>query len=190
VNGCEPNEVIVSSLAPGACFEMPLSRQTVIRGVVLEHLSGSTLVDTGASRHEHWCSEAPVVPFFNESSSEWLKPKGENEMAKKEKKEKLAKAPKEKGLLVTRYEATAKKHEAFLNEEKKSFAALAYRVIVNDGPITFDEIWSKIYRSVTAGTEGKTPKNTVRAALSVLVKNGFLEYVKTREVEKEKAAAA
>lgn len=191
-NGCEPNEVIIAGLPPGSAFEVVLSHTTSVYGIVRKQLAGSTLVDTVTNQNEHVQFECPVIHHKEVTDSEeWLtKIKGESRMAKekKVKAEKAAKIPKELGLLVTRYEATSKKHESFMNEEKKSFAALAYRAIVKDGPITFDEIWSAIYRSVTAGTEGKTPKNTVRAALSVLAKNGFVKYIKTREVAKAVAA--
>jgi hypothetical protein len=107
---------------------------------------------------------------------------------KKVKTKKKRKAKEPKSLLVVRFQATGKKHEKYNKETSKGFAALAYRAIVTDGPITFGEIWSKIYRSVTAGTEGKTPKNTVRAALSVLARDGYIKYIKAREAVKDVAA--
>jgi hypothetical protein len=182
--GCEPGEVLLKTLAAGAAFELILTHTTGIRGVVVRHCAGSTLVDCGA-KQEHWCYDAQVVPHPEVKDVEsWIKSneKGET-MAKSEKK-----VAKVKGLLVVRYEATSKKHEAYSNPEKKSFAALAYRTIVAEGAITFDELWSKIYRNVTGATEGKTPKNTVRASLSVMAKQGFIKYVKTREEAKAVAA--
>jgi hypothetical protein len=83
MTGCDPNEVLISTLKPGACFEMLLTAKHHYHGVVVEHCVGSTLVDLGFER-THWCSEAQVVSHPEAQAKEWLsQTKKENkEMAK------------------------------------------------------------------------------------------------------------
>jgi hypothetical protein len=109
---CEPNEVNLVTLPPGAAFELLLSHATGIRCVVVQQLAGSTLVDCGAKK-EHWCYDAPVVPHPEVTDLEsWINSnaKENNEMATNgEKKQRKAKAAKEpKKLIVTQYEASTR----------------------------------------------------------------------------------
>lgn len=101
-------------------------------------------------------------------------------------KEKKAREPKARTLLVVRYTATDKKAEHLMDEEKKSYAALAYRAIKVHPGCTFDDIWKEIYRTVSGRTEGKTPKNSVHAILHHFVKGGLVK----RSEKREKAEAA
>lgn len=91
-NGCEPNEVIIAGLPPGAAFEVVLSHTTSVYGIVRKQLAGSTLVDTVTNQNEHVQFECPVIHHKEVADSEeWLtKIKGESRMAK----EKKVKAPK------------------------------------------------------------------------------------------------
>jgi hypothetical protein len=82
MNGCELNEVLLRTLPAGTCFELDLVTRRK-RGVVLEHLSGSTLVDLNEGPG-HYCMDCPVIPHSEERPGGWLVKEERAEMANKQ----------------------------------------------------------------------------------------------------------
>lgn len=180
MNGCERNEVTIRTLQPGACVACVLSRATEVRAVVLAHLAGSTLVDTGFTRKEHWCYDAPVVPHPEATSSEWLKPNQmeENAMAKEKKARKLKAAT-----FVETYETTSKESKTLAAKENTKRTALVYQSVVKNGPATLDEVYESLKKAFEEGFRGdaKNIRGNVRTMLRDLVVEGLVKTTK-REV--------
>lgn len=179
MNGCEPNERELRTLQPGAAFEMTLTHTTGVRGIVVKHLAGSTLVDCGGAKQEHWCYDCPVVPHLEVTDTEsWIKSnQTEDTMpgAKKERKPKLKR--------VIRFEIGKKAPlEKYLDEKNTAYSALMYRAIKKaKDSITFADIYAEIERSVANKTEGKTPKATLSVILQKMVKDGFVARSEVKE---------
>lgn len=141
---CETEEVYIALLPPGCCFELSLC-STAVRGVVVEQCSGSTSVNIGNYRVEHWCKETPVISRPEAKEEDWLQfksksektEKGETEMTKTEKKAKVAKVPE-----VEKFEISAKESKTMLDMENMSRAAIVYRAIVKHGPLDLDALFS------------------------------------------------
>lgn len=195
MTGCESNEVLIRTLAPGACFELTLSRTTSILGIVLEHAPGSTVVNTG--RKEHWCSDAPVIPHLEATDSDWLlkSNSSEDDMTDKEKKARKVKTPKapvEKK--VTLFAVTAKESKeitSLLDEKNDAQHAIIYRAISEHGPTDFDGIWSNIYRRFQASKAHPDKiKTNVRTYIHRMVKAGMVKRLKKAVEESAKVAAA
>lgn len=182
---CEPSEVTLRTLLPGAAFECVLTHTTGIRGTVVQHLAGSTIVDVG--KREHWCYDAPVVPHPEVTDfNSWTNSnqKGETKMAKTNGTKKAA------NVRTVALYAIGKKDPLpkYLDEKNAAYSALMYRAIkAAKTPISFLDAYDKIKRSVANKTEGKTPKNTISVILQKMVKDGMIART---EVKREAKAVA
>lgn len=190
---CEPNETYVNRLPPGAAFELTLTRTTGIHGMVVQHLAGSTLVDCGGSRKEHWQHEAPVVPHPEVRDVEqWLNLNGGNEMSeKKEKKARAPKAAKEpKKLLIIRYEPTAKDGSNLLAKENTSQAAAMYRALVAaKEPLTIAECYAACKGKMESVAAWERLGKNQNSTLFALRKAGLVKKSEKREEVAASAAA-
>lgn len=149
-------EVPIRTLKNGQCFALHLDSGSVITGRLLERNAGSARTTMG-----HWSLEALVEPI---TEMEYQNKTEDTKMAKKERKAKAE--PKERK--VARYTVTDKDCGSLKDADNKSFAALVYKAIKAKAGIDFAGIWSEISRSVSARTEGDTPKATIRGILSTL----------------------
>lgn len=169
---CEASEVPIGTLKAGSCVESQWNGFVTQRAIILEQRSTSTFVETVGGR-QTWCSDAcvvdkgMVVDFLEKQKQE------ASEMAKQKRAAKSG----SKGTRIVRFEVTDKKpDELLVGKGAKTHQARAYQALAAArSPLTFAEIWQVIGKAVSASTDGKTPKNTVQARLSGLVKDRYLK---------------
>lgn len=104
----------------------------------------------------------------------------------KEKKAKVAKIKKEKTLLITRYEVTAKAGEKFADDKNHSFGAILYRKLeAAKEPLSTKELLSELNYD-----QKKKMEKSFGVTLYGLKKDGYIKVTKERESVGKAASAS
>lgn len=143
------------------------------------------------------CKKFKIKPEDSEMENETTEVKVKK--VRKPKAVKVAKAKKEKKIKVVPdkkekvYEVTAKDTamtKKMLDAQTSAQYAIIYRAISENGPVTFDGVWSAVYRKMQSEkVENEKQKTNTRTYIHRLIKDGFVK-VSKRTIEQASTVAA